>query len=61
MVDVLDHCNITNDMQMANARAKLEDALRGVTAAALKEDDYLRAETKRTVDEVIASLPSLDF
>jgi len=26
----------------------------------LREDAYLRAETKRTVDDVIKSLPSLD-
>ena len=61
MVELLKTCNITGDVQMEAARAKLEDALFGVTAASLKEDDYLRAETKRTVDEVIASLPSIDF
>ena len=46
---------------METARIKLEDALRGVTADGLREDAYLRAETKRTVDEVINSLPSLDI
>jgi len=61
MVELLRVSNITGDVQMETARAKLEDALFGVTAASLKEDDYLRAETKRTVDEVIATLPSLDF
>jgi hypothetical protein len=40
---------------------KLDDALRGVTPDALREDAYLRAETKRTVDEAIKALPSLDI
>ena len=61
MVELLSTCNITGDMQMETARIKLEDALRGVTADGLREDAYLRSETKRTVDEVIRSLPSLDF
>jgi hypothetical protein len=61
MVELLKTCNITGDIQMEAARTKLEDALRGVTADGLREDAYLRSETKRTVDEVIRSLPSLDF
>ena len=65
MVELLSTCNLTGDTQMEAARIKLEDALRGVTADSLREDAYLRAETKRTVDEVISesfmSLPSLDF
>jgi hypothetical protein len=40
---------------------RLEDTLRGVTPDALREDGYLRAETKRAVDEIIKSLPSLDI
>jgi len=27
----------------------------------LREDDYLRSQTKQSVDEVIKSLPSINF
>jgi hypothetical protein len=40
---------------------KLEDTLRGITPDALREDAFLRAETKRAVDKVIATLPSLEM
>jgi len=59
MVELLNVCNVTGDSQMNAARMKLEDAFRGVNADALREDAHLRSETKRTVDEVIKSLPSI--
>ena len=61
IVDLLSVCNITNDSQMEAMRMKLEDTLQGVTPDALREDAFLRAETKRSVDDVIKSLPSLDM
>lgn len=61
MVDLLDVCNVTGDSQMSAMRLQLEDALRGVTPDALREDAFLRAETKRAVDSAIQSLPSLDI
>jgi hypothetical protein len=61
MVELLDTFNITGDTQMSAMKARLEDTLRGVTPDALREDGYLRAETKRAVDEIIKSLPSLDI
>lgn len=61
IIELLDVCNVTGDSQMSALRNKLDNALAGITPEALREDDYLRAETKRTVDEVIASLPSLDI
>ena len=61
IVDLLSVCNITNDSQMEAMRMKLEDTLQGVTPDALREDEFLRAETKKSVDEVIKSLPSLDM
>ena len=61
IVDLLSVCNITNDTQMEAMRMKLEDTLQGVTPDALREDAFLRAETKKSVDEVIKSLPSLDM
>ena len=61
IVDLLSVCNITNDTQMEAMRMKLEDTLQGITPDALREDAFLRAETKKSVDEVIKSLPSLDM
>jgi len=61
MVDLLAVCNVTNDSQMEAMRVRLEDTLQGVTPDALREDAYLRAETKRSIDEAIKSLPSLDM
>ena len=61
MVELLNVCNVTGDSQMAALAMKLDDTLRGVTPDALREDGYLRAETKRAVDDVIKSLPSIDM
>jgi len=61
MVELLHVCNVTGDSQMSALANQLDETLRGVTPDALREDAYLRAETKRTVDNVIKSLPSLDI
>jgi hypothetical protein len=61
VVDMMKVCNITGDMQMTAAAQKLENALLGITPDALREDAWLRMETKHRVDEVIKSLPSLDI
>jgi hypothetical protein len=61
MVELLNVCNVTGDSQMAALAMKLDDALRGVTPDALREDGYLRAETKKAVDDAIKSLPSIDM
>ena len=54
-------CNLTNDTQLTAQADKLEQALRGVSPDALRDDAHLRATTKRTVDEVMATIPSLDL
>lgn len=62
IIDLLDACNVTGDPVMQQAQRKLDQALQGVTPDALREDAYLRATTKRQVDEVkkiIDSLPGL--
>jgi hypothetical protein len=62
IIDLLDACNVTGDPVMSEAQRKLDQALRGVTPDALREDAYLRAQTKRQVDEVkkiIDNLPGL--
>ena len=61
MVELLNVCNVTGDSQMSALAMKLDDALRGVTPDALREDGYLRAETKKAVDDAIKSLPSIDL
>ena len=60
MIDRLEVYNITNDPTLRDVRFKLQQVMDGITPDALREDDYLRRETKKKVDEVIASLPSLD-
>jgi len=60
MIDRLETYNLTNDPTIRETRFKLQQVMDGVTPDALREDAYLRRETKRKVDEVIASLPSLD-
>lgn len=60
VVEMMKSCNITGDTQMTAAAQKLESVLLGVTPDALREDDWLRYETKQQVDEVIKGLPSLD-
>ena len=64
IIDLLEVCNVTGDQTMADAQRRLSSALQGVTPDALREDAYLRAETKRKVDEVktiIDNLPGLGF
>jgi hypothetical protein len=61
MVELLHVCNVTGDSQMSALANQLDETLRGVTPDALREDAYLRAQTKRAVDNVIKSLPSLDI
>lgn len=62
IVELLDTCNVTGDPVMAEAQRKLDQALRGVTPDALREDAYLRAATKREVDvvkKIIDALPGI--
>ena len=62
MCDLMQVCNVTNDPVMQSAQQKLKQALQGVTPDALREDEYLRHETKAKVDEVkriIDNLPGL--
>ena len=61
IVELLSVCNVTKDSRMESMRVKLDNALRGITADALRDDEFLRAETKQAVDDAIKSLPSLDI
>lgn len=53
MIELLDKFNITNDPTMQKAKVKIQSALRGITPDALREDDYLRLETKAKVDALL--------
>jgi hypothetical protein len=46
---------------MEAMRLKLDGALRGITPEGLRDDEFLRAETKDKVDDILKSLPSLDM
>jgi hypothetical protein len=64
IVSLLDAMNITNDPVMNNAHRRLDQAMQGITPDALREDPYLRAQTKREVDavkKIIDNLPGLGF
>jgi len=64
LVELMGMCNITNDAAMSEAQRRLSIALDGVTPEALREDEHLRAETRKQVNEVkkiIDSLPGLGF
>lgn len=64
IVDLLGTMNITNDPAMADAHRRLDAAMQGITPDALREDAYLRAQTKREVDavkKIIDNLPGLGF
>ena len=54
VVELLSLCNVTGDTQMAAMKDKLENTLLGVTPDALREDEYLRRETKTKVDEILS-------
>lgn len=61
VLDLMETCNMTGDMQMQLMQRKLAVAFRGVNAEAVKDDAYLRRDTKQAIDEAIKALPSLDF
>ena len=58
-IDMLSNFNITNDLKLHTARDQLEYATQGVTADALREDAHFRAQTKKNVDDILKSLPSI--
>ena len=61
IIDLLRDFNVTGDSQMEAMRQQLEEAMRGVTPDALREDQSFRADTKRNIDALIKALPSLDI
>jgi len=61
VLDLMETCNVTNDPNMQLMQRKLQQAFRGVTVEAVKDDAHLRRQTKKSIDEAIKALPSLDM
>lgn len=59
MIVMLEEFNIANDPVMDKAAKDLSLALEGVTPEGLREDAYLRAQTKQQVDAVRKTIDSL--
>lgn len=56
MLGLLTKFNVTDDQRMENMRVRLEDAMLGVSADALRDDDSFRADTKTKVDAILKSM-----
>ena len=61
LLPLLSTCNVTGDSQMEALRLRLDDTLRGVTYDSLSHSSVQRAQTKRAADDMLASLPTLDW
>jgi hypothetical protein len=61
IIDMMETCNITGDMTMQVMQRRLSQAFKGVTIEDIKDDAYLRRETKQAIDAAIKNLPSLDM
>lgn len=61
LIDMMETMNITNDPNMQLQSRRLKMAMQGISPEALREDEGLRRDTKRAVDEALKALPSLDF
>ena len=55
LLGLLPKFNITQDQRLENMRLRLEDAMLGVSADALRDDDTLRLDTKAKVDGILKS------
>ena len=60
-VELMNACNITNDPEIKRVAFELARALRGVTTDTLRNSVTQRVDTKKSIDAIMASLPSLDF
>ena len=61
ILDLMDTCNLTGDPQMQLMQRRLSQTFKGVTIEDIKDDAYLRRETKQAIDAAIKNLPSLDL
>jgi hypothetical protein len=51
--DTLKNFNITNNPELEQARAQLEQAIAGVNIEDLRESSYKRAQVKDSVDDML--------
>jgi len=61
LTDMLGTCNLTGSTQMEAMRQKLEQTFRGLNLSKIKNSPTAREDTKASLEQVIASLPSLDM
>ena len=61
MIDLLKISNINQDPEMDRITRRLLATFNGVTKEALQKDEKLRTQTKKSIDDVIKSLPSFDM
>tara|TARA_B110000858_G_C17759641_1_gene453854 strand:- start:589 stop:864 length:276 start_codon:yes stop_codon:yes gene_type:complete len=61
MIDLLKISNINQDPEMDRVTRRLLATFNGVTKEALQKDEKLRTQTKKSIDDVIKSLPSFDM
>jgi hypothetical protein len=59
VLDLMETCNLTGDPSMQLMQRKLAAAFRGVTVESVKDDAFLRRDTKQAIDDAIKALPSL--
>lgn len=61
VIDLMETCNITGDVTMQTMQRRLAQVFKGVTVDGIKDDAYLRRDTKQAIDAAIKALPSLGF
>jgi len=61
VVSMLRDCNLTGDLQLSALCDKLEATLEGVTVDGLRANQGLRDSTRRSMSQILDSLPSLDL
>ena len=61
VVELMRTCNVTNDPDMRRITNELRVALTGVTPDTLRNNESQRLITKDKLDQIINTLPALDF
>ena len=59
LIDMLADFNLDNNPEKEKIRQQLEYVFQGVTPDALREDAHFRAQTKKNVDDILKSLPTI--
>jgi hypothetical protein len=59
LCETLKSFNLTNNNALEDARARLENALDGVTCEELRESSYARSQVKESVDDLLSNFKPL--